>query len=357
MALRIQRDAFISTIVSPSHLISPNDQLFTSTHIKIVANNESVRAYCSGDHISSCAYIPFETIEPGTFYFARAALEAFATKLTTDAVTIEHNGSESILRADQRTMTFADPKKHFSFPRKPTSNLESLDTLSESDALMIQTVAQASTENDQVRSEYHCVYADPVKSGTEIFAYNGSALAMGVLDKKFKHAVALPTQLSRMAKFGNLLVSQEEVGIEGPYCLYWCKAPIKAQHAFPLDKVRATLNKPAEKLFEIEGKGMSAAVDLLQRAFASWDEASDAILELDGNTLKVRVKFPSTRFEEVLSVEGSSRKFTVKLPLKEHSRLLPALARMPLLSVYNVGKHIRFEGDGVKLLLPVDYSK
>jgi hypothetical protein len=41
--------------------------------------------------------------------------------------------------------------------------------------------------------------------------------------------------------------------------------------------------------------------------------------------------------------------------LKEHARILPALARQPVLAVYNVGKHVRFEGDGFKLLLPLVY--
>jgi hypothetical protein len=354
--LKIDRDAFLQTVVGPTHLIPPNDHLFTSTHIKIVATEETVRVYCSGDDISACAYVPCEKPEPGTYYFARAALEAFATKLTTEAVVIERDGARNILRADQRTMEFLDPKNNHSFPRKPQSKLENLDTLSESDALMIQTIAQAASTSTKLSPEYHCVYASPIEAGTEIFAYNGSALAMGVLDKKFKQAVALPVQLARMAKFGNLLVSDTEVGIEGPYCLYWCKAPVKSQKQFPLDKCHNALNKTGEHLFDIDGKDMSAAVDLLQRAFASWDEASDASLVLTGNTLKVCVRFPSTLFEEVLTVRGSGVDTVLKLPLQEHARLLPALARQPVLSVYNVGKHVRFEGDGFKLLLPIDYS-
>jgi hypothetical protein len=353
--MRIQRDHFLQTVVATTHLISPNDARFTSTHIKIVATDKGVRSYCSGDDISACAYVPCDAPELGTYYFARAAIEAFATKLTTDVVEITRDGSRNILRADQRIMEFLDPKQHHSFPRKPKSALENLDTLSESDALMIQTVAQVAGSSTRVSPEYHCVYATPVEHGTEIYAYNGSALAMGVLDKKLKKTVALPVPLARMAKFGNLLVSDTEVGIEGPYCLYWCKAPVKAQTAFPLEQVRRHLTKPATKLFEIDGKDMTAMVDLLQRAFASWDEANDARLLLDGDSLRVRVRFPSTKFEELLTVRGSAQKISLRLPLKEHARILPALARQPVLAVYNVGKHVRFEGDGFKLLLPLVY--
>jgi hypothetical protein len=357
--VRIQRDAFLNTVIRTTHLISPDEGLFSSSHIKIVATADSVRSFCSGHEISACAYVPVEDAEvtPGTYYFARAALEAFATKLSTDSVTITKIGNRNILTADSRKMEFLDPKKNYAFPRKPTSDLENLDTLSDSDAMTIQTVAPSAGTGSQVQPQYHCVYALPVEHGTEIYAYNGASLAMGVLDKKFKRAVALPVPLARMAKFGNLLVSAEEVGIEGPFCLYWCKAPVMAQQNFPIAKVQHTLSKPGTKMFEIDGKDMTAAVDLLQRAFASWDEASDATLILEGNTLKVRVRFPSTAFQEEIEVRGVGSREKLRLPLKQHARLLTALARQPILHVYNVDKHVRFDGDGFKLLLPLELTK
>ena len=352
--LRIQRDAFLSTVVSTARLISPDEEMFSSTHIKIVADEKMVRSYCSGHEISACAYVPFEENGPGTYYFPRAGLEAFAAKLTTESVTIKRIDQRNILQAESRRMEFLDPTKDYRFPRKPKSELENLDVLSESDAFMIQTVAQSASTSSNLQPEYHCVYAKPTETGTEIYAYNGASLAMGVLDKKFKRPVALPIPLARMAKFGNLLVSEREVGIEGPFCLYWCDAPVAAQTKFPLAKVQQTLHKEGQKIFEIDGKDMTAMVDLLQRAFGSWDDASDAILSLSGDKLKVKVRFPSTVFQESLTVRGTGVTDSLQLPLREHARMLPALAKQPTLRVYNVDRYIRFEGDGFKLLLPLE---
>ena len=350
------RDNFIQTVVMAARLVSVDDNLFSSAHVKIVATEDKVRSYCSGHDISVYAYVPCEKPVPGTYYFARKALEAFATKLTAEDIRITKTGSTNVISADQRIVEFDDPSKHSSFSVRPKSKLTNLDTLSETDAAILETIAGIARTSQYVGAEYHCVYAAPAKEGSELFASNELGLAWARIEKNIPRPIAIPVALAKAAKFGNLLLSDTEVGIENYTCFYWCQSPLTAQNSFPVEKCRARLDREGEKLFEIDGKDMGAAVDLLERAFGAWETSSDAFLELDGNNLTVRVRFPSTKFEEKLRVRGTGSKGLYRLPFREHAKMLPALSRQSILRAYLIkGKTmdaVRFDGEDFKLLLP-----
>jgi hypothetical protein len=355
--MKIARDMFIQAVQS-LRLVREQEKVFSSTHVKITARvaadptKSGVRLYCSGE-LSCRLVLAAENIEEADYYFERKSLEAFITGLSDDYVEITKDGGRSILSSGNRRVEFIDPVDHHKFPTRPKSKLESLGMLSEPDAEFVQFCAKI-TPSTRVSPELACVWAEPSGDGSTLYATNDTGLLVARIDKKLTQSIALPRALAQIARFGTLLASDREVGLENTYGLFWTPAPVEAQKNFPLKRCKQVLARESSLIFEAEGRDMQRAFDLLKDAFGSYETGSDTYFLVEGGVCRIRCRFASTRFEETIGVSGASpERIIYRLPLREFQALLPMFSKQDVMHVYNVNdKNVKFEGDRFQLVIP-----